>query len=181
MTILVPATSLGRQNRIRWSLRIHQAPGEILILASCPKGSHRPICIEGLDRPRSPPRLFRNIEQFELGERVYTGKTSRVYSATHIPTGTSTALKLYRKKALSALNLHQVARECRLHSSLEHPNIVKLLATFEDESNSYLVLEKANLGDLAAEDNSKGLRLVRPSGTAVSMVWHRSTPHSFAV
>lgn len=67
-------------------------------------------------------------------------------------------MKLYRKSKLSPLNVHQVARECRIHLRLDHPHILKLLATFEDKTNSYMALELAGLGDLASEDNSKGLR-----------------------
>ena len=48
---------------------------------------------------------LRNVEQFDLHERVYKGKSSRLYSATDRKSGTPIALKLYRKDKLSALNM----------------------------------------------------------------------------
>ena len=81
----------------------------------------------------------RSVEQFDLHERVYAGKSSRVYTATDRHTGTPIALKLYRKNKLNALATCQVSREVRLHLQLSHPNIIQIYGAFEDEKNQYLV------------------------------------------
>ena len=79
------------------------------------------------------------MEQFDLHERVYVGKTSRLYAATDRQTGTPVALKLYRKAKLTVLGAFQTKREARLHLQLSHPNIIQLYGAFEDENNRYLV------------------------------------------
>ena len=45
------------------------------------------------------------------------------------------------------MNEQQIQREVRIHSSLRHPNIVKLYAAFEDAVGVYLVLEYCPRGD----------------------------------
>ena len=42
----------------------------------------------------------------------------------------------------------QFAEEIRLHSSLDHPNIVKFYGVFEEKNYIYLVMEYMNGGTL---------------------------------
>ena len=42
----------------------------------------------------------------------------------------------------------QVQREIRIHVELQHTNIIKLYAAFEDDANVYMVQELASDGDL---------------------------------
>ena len=42
----------------------------------------------------------------------------------------------------------QVEREIRIHIELQHTNIIKLYAAFEDDANVYMVQELATEGDL---------------------------------
>lgn len=44
--------------------------------------------------------------------------------------------------------IQQFKREIRLHSALDHPNIVKFYGFFEDEENIYLILEYISGGTL---------------------------------
>ena len=46
---------------------------------------------------------------------------------------------------------YQVEREIRIHIVLDHENIIKLYAAFEDEKNVYMVQEFAGSGDLFSE------------------------------
>ena len=46
---------------------------------------------------------------------------------------------------------YQVEREIRIHIALDHENIIKLYAAFEDEKNVYMVQELAGCGDLFGE------------------------------
>jgi aurora kinase, other len=49
-----------------------------------------------------------------------------------------------------------VAREIEIHSSVLHPNIIKLYAAFEDADGIYLVQELAHKGDLYSELSRHG-------------------------
>lgn len=52
----------------------------------------------------------------------------------------------------------QVEREIRIHSQLDHPNIIKLYGAFEDGKHVYLVQEYAAGGDLYQELKRSGGR-----------------------
>lgn len=54
--------------------------------------------------------MIRNIDQFDLHERLYKGKASRVFSASDLKAADSpVVLKVYRKPLLSEVNSHQVS------------------------------------------------------------------------
>ena len=65
------------------------------------------------------------LKDYTLAKTIYRGKASTLYIAVCKPSGTQVALKSYAKRRLSALNWFQVERELRLHSSLEHANIIQ--------------------------------------------------------
>eukprot|EP01126_Amoeba_proteus_P032047 TRINITY_DN3133_c0_g1_i48.p2 TRINITY_DN3133_c0_g1~~TRINITY_DN3133_c0_g1_i48.p2 ORF type:complete len:195 (-),score=36.49 TRINITY_DN3133_c0_g1_i48:826-1410(-) len=59
----------------------------------------------------------------------------------------STPLDLFRK-INSQKYLENVKREIELLSSLDHPNIIKLVTTFSNDTNIYMVMDYADKGDL---------------------------------
>ncbi|CAL8463348.1 g2882 [Coccomyxa elongata] len=99
------------------------------------------------------------LEDFELQKQLYKGKASLLYKAICILSGLPVALKLYRKQRLSALNWYQVQREIRIHSQLQHGNIVQMYAAFEDSDHVYLALQFAPGGDLYEELKRHGGQL----------------------
>ena len=68
--------------------------------------------------------------------------------------------KLYHKDRLHRLNVKQIMREIDIHSRLNHANIVKLFAAFEDDECIYLVQEYAEHGDLYQELSRHGGRML---------------------
>ena len=88
-------------------------------------------------------RSRRRLEDYQLQRQLYRGKASSLFHATCRRSGVDVALKSYAKRRLSALNWVQVERELRLHSQLQHPHIVELLAAFEDGDHVYMVQEYA--------------------------------------
>ncbi|BDA48789.1 probable Aurora kinase A at N-terminal half [Coccomyxa sp. Obi] len=99
------------------------------------------------------------LEDFELQKQLYKGKASLLYKAICRLSGLPVALKLYRKQRLSALNWYQVQREIRIHSQLQHDNIVQMYAAFEDSDHVYLALQFAPGGDLYEELKRHGGQL----------------------
>ena len=55
----------------------------------------------------------------------------------------------------------QVDTEIQVHSSLQHDNIIKFLAAFEDHRNTYLVIEYADEGDVRNHLHGLNERSVR--------------------
>ena len=72
--------------------------------------------------------LCRRIDQFHLVKKIGSGYASTVYLATCRSSGNQVAVKLYHKNKLSELNYFQVSREIRIHSSLDHKNIIQLVS-----------------------------------------------------
>ncbi|WIA08896.1 hypothetical protein OEZ85_008316 [Tetradesmus obliquus] len=95
---------------------------------------------------RSAP--MRHVDQFELVEELYHGKTSTLHEAQHRASGLHVAIKQYKKSHLTPLSKFQIEREVRIHITLRHPHIIELLAAFEDPEHVYLVQEFAPGGDL---------------------------------
>lgn len=80
------------------------------------------------------------------------GSWSEVYCGTlHCNSNERVAIKQIRKLTLHKKDEKvktQVQREIDIHLQLKHPNIIRLIETFEDECNIYLVMEYAEQGDL---------------------------------
>ncbi|DBA84709.1 TPA: hypothetical protein ACH3X1_005961 [Trebouxia sp. C0004] len=119
-------------------------PRDVKVSSSCPPGLQR----------LGPWR----IEDFDLHKRLYQGKASLLYSATCKKSKLPVAVKVYRKARLSELNWYQVEREVRIHSRLDHANIIQLYAAFEDDANVYMVQEYATGGDLYEDLKQRGGR-----------------------
>ena len=60
-------------------------------------------------------------------KKIGSGYASTVYLANCRTSGNQVAIKLYHKNKLSELNYFQVSREIRIHSSLDHKNIIQLV------------------------------------------------------
>jgi hypothetical protein len=68
-------------------------------------------------------------------------------------------LKSYTLGAICELYQHQIYREVRLHSSLQHENVVKLYAAFKEGDRVVMVQEYADGGDLFSLLQKYGGRL----------------------
>lgn len=68
---------------------------------------------------------------------------SAVYQARDTQSGESVCLKVYSKANLSPLSAHQVLREIRLHSQVQHTNVIQFYAAWEDAARYFIVTEFA--------------------------------------
>ena len=82
-----------------------------------------------------------------------------MYRATCRFSGSTVVLKVYDLTAICELYQFQIFREIRLHSKLQHPHVVDLLAAFREGQQVVLVLEHAPGGDLFALLGRYGGRL----------------------
>jgi aurora kinase, other len=72
------------------------------------------------------------LNGFEFGPILGKGKFGMVNLAKHLDVGFIAAIKMIDKSKIKEFNLvNQLAKEIRLHSSLDHPNIVKFYGFFE--------------------------------------------------
>ena len=86
-------------------------------------------------------------ERYQLRGQVGAGAFAEVYAAVDSVTGTELAIKKINSKAC-ALQSMEPATELSTLSQLKHPNIVRLIDSFEEDGELHLVEELCNSGDL---------------------------------
>ncbi|XP_053958092.1 aurora kinase B [Anastrepha ludens] len=90
-----------------------------------------------------------STRDFEMGAPLGRGKFGRVYLARERTSNFIVAMKIMFKAELEKGNVQrQVLREIEIQTRLKHPNILRLLTWFHDESRIYLALEIASEGEL---------------------------------
>ncbi|GAX74903.1 hypothetical protein CEUSTIGMA_g2349.t1 [Chlamydomonas eustigma] len=123
--------------------------------------------------PSLPANMARSVwclKDYAIVEKMYTGYASTVYKAWCKSSGETVCLKAYNMGNLCELNRYQIYREVKLHSSLQHENIIKLFAAFQEADQVVLVQEFADSGDLFLLLHRYGGKL--PEKTAVEMILH---------
>jgi tetratricopeptide (TPR) repeat protein/predicted Ser/Thr protein kinase len=95
-------------------------------------------------------RLLAN--RYALGDLIGRGGMGAVFRGTDARTGAAVAIKELRQDlgALDLQLLERFEREAETLRRLDHPNIVKILDTFEEDERQYLVMEYVAGGSLDA-------------------------------
>ncbi len=90
-------------------------------------------------------------DRFELGYLIREGGVGRVYRGLDTQTGAPVAIKILRPEViLDAPDLvERFRREGEVLRGLNHPNIVKVLATLEEGGQGYIVMNYVAGGSLA--------------------------------
>lgn len=77
------------------------------------------------------------------------GSLGEVFLVTEKETEKQFAMKIIKKSFLKTQSdLDHLEREIKIHKHTSHPNIIKLLNSFEDEEKVYIVLEYAPRNNL---------------------------------
>lgn len=107
--------------------------------------------IDSNEKPDINLKKF-SIDDFEIGIKLGKGKFGDVFLAREKKTDFIVALKVLNKAEIQRLNAEKlVVREIKIHSFLDHKNIIKLYGFFHDDENIYLILEYAPDGELYKE------------------------------
>jgi len=101
--------------------------------------------------PPQPPKLDRSIKLKDLVKfRILgVGTFGKVWLVSHKRTGKPYALKMLSKREI--IGHHQVEgviREKNIMSSVDHPCVVNLISTFQDERSLYMLIELVQGGEL---------------------------------
>jgi serine/threonine-protein kinase len=89
-------------------------------------------------------------DRFEIGDMLGQGGMATVYQGVDTRTGETVAIKLLKPEIIQ-FDPHIVERfdrEGEALRRLNHPNIVKVLATVEDDDQHYVIMEHVGGGDL---------------------------------
>ncbi len=87
-------------------------------------------------------------QRFELGKTIGSGNFSVVHEGKDLHDGRLVAVKKLDISKLRAADLAEVKRETQILEALNHPNIVKLVASFESKSHYHVVMERLAGGEL---------------------------------
>ncbi|KAI9174394.1 hypothetical protein LWI28_016665 [Acer negundo] len=92
----------------------------------------------------------RITDKYILGRELGRGEFGITYLCTDRETKTDMACKSISKRKLrTAVDIEDVRREVMIMSTLpDHPNVIKLRATYEDSENVHLVMELCEGGEL---------------------------------
>lgn len=95
-------------------------------------------------------------DSYKIDERMELGQGSygKVIKAKNKHTNAVRAIKIIPKAKVK--NHERFATEINIQKTLDHPNIIKLYETYEDERNVYLVFEVCEGGELFDRIISKG-------------------------
>lgn len=108
-------------------------------------------------RRSAPSRV--QLSDFELGSVLGEGNYSRVFLATLKSTGEQMAVKMIEKKKVERFKKQaEPLMEKHVLSVTSHPFIVRLLHTFHDSMNLYIVTEHVPGGELWNLAHKAGLR-----------------------
>lgn len=122
--------------------------------------SSNPYSRDSVARSPAPLRVLKDVmplshrtrisDKYILGLELGRGEFGITYLCTDRETKEALACKSISKRKLrTAVDIEDVRREVAIMSNLpEHPNIVKLKATYEDNENVHLVMELCEGGEL---------------------------------
>ncbi|CAA9987975.1 serine/threonine protein kinase, putative [Plasmodium knowlesi strain H] len=106
-------------------------------------------------QPLSAFNLKQNERNFEQEDFIVdknpigNGRTGLVFKAIIKKENEYVALKVMAKDTIASLNIErQVLKEIIIQASLNHKNILQLIAYFEDRTRLFLILELANGGSI---------------------------------
>ena len=108
-------------------------------------------------------RLISKYYTIKYGEKIGVGLTGNVYKAVRKTDGEICAVKILRRNALDGAIQEAVDNETKALSILDHSNICRVLDSFEDRVNFYIVLEFINGDQLLskiASYNEADMKLV---------------------
>ena len=91
---------------------------------------------------------FRDFYEKSRGKALGTGMTGAVHEWRHRVTRQQVAIKTVPKKGMRASALRDMRQEIALLAQLDHPNIVKILEAYEDQTAITLVMEICSGGEL---------------------------------
>jgi len=92
------------------------------------------------------PKNVRDV--YRIGQEIGSGTYAKVRLCIHKSTGVQRALKIIPKNRFNPDQDEILRNEVKIHSSLDHPHIIKMHEYFKDENRYYTVLEICSGGEL---------------------------------
>lgn len=112
---------------------------------------------------------FRNIyDHYQLKQDLGKGKFGEVKLGINLKTQQKVAVKTIKKKNVPVNELELQRREIDALRACDHPNVVKLIDTFENSEYFFIVLEYLNGGDLFEYLNKKEFKITEDRARCIT-------------
>jgi len=124
------------------------------------------------------------ISGYEIQECIGKGSVGEVYRGVDTQTGATVAIKILKPDIVASdpEAVERFQREAEVLRTLNHPNIVNVLATFEDDGLHYLVTEYIPAGSLRNLLEKEGrLRIERVLEIALDLVDALTRAHRLGI
>jgi len=135
--------------------KVYTTHGDIVHVVRPSKADNEEIAFTLLffESPQKKPAIV--IGKYEIGDQLGSGTFANVHVCLDSTTGLKYAVKVLDKKKISVGSNKKgpsakrgLVEEVKILQELNHPNIVKVFASFETEDALYIVLELLQGGDL---------------------------------
>ena len=115
-----------------------------------------------LEKPETQGKLKKlKVEDLEIRNTLGTGSFGRVHLVKYKPTGKHYAMKVLKKNEIIKLRqVEHTMNEKQILEQLDFPFLVKILGTFQDSNNLYLVLEYVQGGELFTYLRKSGVSFI---------------------
>ncbi|CAD8076644.1 unnamed protein product [Paramecium sonneborni] len=94
----------------------------------------------------SKNKKFQDIYEFNKNDKLGQGSYGMVYRAIHRATGLARAVKIIHKASVK--QKERLTNELRTVELLDHPHVIRVFETYEDNENIYVVMEICKGGDI---------------------------------
>ena len=86
--------------------------------------------------------------KYDINENIGSGKFGIIKQVINKETKEICCLKVMNKKAMKGSDLQELKTEVEIMKICQHPNLVRLYDIYENQENTYLVMEYCEEGDL---------------------------------
>jgi serine/threonine protein kinase len=126
---------------------INPAPKQSVAPSQNPPAAAKPVAKPTAESSTKLKKL--KIEDLEIRNTLGTGSFGRVHLVKYKPTGKHYAMKVLKKSEIIKLRqVEHTMNEKQILEQLDFPFLVKILGTFQDSNNLFLVLEYVQGGEL---------------------------------
>ncbi|XP_050068796.1 serine/threonine-protein kinase fused isoform X1 [Anopheles maculipalpis] len=114
------------------------------------------------------------MEKYVLSDLIGEGSFGKVYKAVEKSSATTVAIKIINKRGRSGRELKGLRGECEIQRNLKHPNIIRMLNSFETNNEIIVVTEyaKTDLHSLLRDGSLEEPRTQRITFNLVSALYY---------